>query len=173
MKNIIFKRLPFAGSFFLPALFINPFICIVFYRQSLMLMQVAGSLLSKMLGWIAMSGLQKRLLHRLARLYGVETSYLDYRGTRRRAAPESLLAALRALGAPLAKPEHLSGALRETLQRQWRRICEPVVVAWGSKPPAWSCACPAGPAQARPAAGSSWRTDGNCAGPAAWSGCPG
>ena len=100
-----------------------------------------------------MSGLQKRLLHRLARLYGVETSYLDYRGTRRRAAPESLLAALRALGAPLAKPEHLSGALRETLQRQWRRICEPVVVAWGGKPPCLELRLPgragAGPAGCR------------------------
>ena len=69
-----------------------------------------------------MSGLQKRLLHRLARLYGVETSYLDYRepGANR---PESLLAALRAWE-PVEETGHLSGALRETLQRQWRRICE-------------------------------------------------
>ncbi|MDR9785702.1 MAG: hypothetical protein RJR37_00205 [Peptococcaceae bacterium MAG4] len=120
-----------------------------------------------------MSGLQTRLLHRLARLYGVETSYLDYQGTRRQATPESLLAALRALGAPLAKPEHLPGALRETIQRRWQRTCEPVVVAWEGKTPAWSCACPAGLPLAPPAAGSSWRTGGNCAGPAAWSICPG
>lgn len=84
---------------------------------------------------MAMSGLEKRLLHSLARLYGVETSFLDYRGTRRQAAPESLLAALRALGAPVEKLDQLPGALRETRQKQWRRICEPVIVAWGGTPP--------------------------------------
>lgn len=100
-----------------------------------------------------MSGLQTRLLHRLARLHGVETSFLDYRGTRRRAAPESLLAALGALGAPVAKPDHLPGALRETLQKQWRHICEPVVVAWGGTPPCLELRLPAraaaGPAGCR------------------------
>ena len=118
----------------MPGVIVQAFTCIVFYRQS-QKKSSACMLSSKIWGRMTMSGLQTRLLHRLARLYGVETSYLDYQGTRRQATPESLLAALRALGAPLAKPEHLPGALRETIQRRWQRTCEPVVVAWEGKTP--------------------------------------
>lgn len=91
-----------------------------------------------------MSGSQIRLLHRLARLRGVETSFVDYRGTRQHAAPHSLLAALHTLGAPVEGLEDVPEALRETLQEQWRRLCEPVAVTWGGKPACLELRLPAG-----------------------------
>lgn len=73
---------------------------------------------------------ESRLLQQLAGLYGVQTAYRDAAGRRRQAAPESLLAVLRALGAPLAGPADVAAALRERRQEVWRRCCEPVAVAW-------------------------------------------
>ena len=70
------------------------------------------------------------LLEQLARLYGVQTAYRDAAGHRRQAASESLLAVLRALGAPVAGPADVAAALRERRQEVWRRCCEPVTVAW-------------------------------------------
>ncbi len=81
-------------------------------------------------------GLEKeiRLLHRLCRLYGIETGYLDIDGHRRLAAPDSLLAAVRALGAPLMGLSGLPGALRERIREHWDRLSEPVAVSWDKKP---------------------------------------
>lgn len=77
-----------------------------------------------------MLGTQIRLLNRLARAYGIETSFRDYKGCRRHAGPESLLAVLRALGAPVESLGDVSGALREYYLKQWQQCCEPVTVAW-------------------------------------------
>ena len=69
-------------------------------------------------------------LGRLARAYGVQTAYFDIDRRRVTASPPAILAVLRALGAPLEKPEDAPDALREHEQARWRRPCDPVVVAW-------------------------------------------
>jgi 4-alpha-glucanotransferase len=74
-------------------------------------------------------------LHRLARLYRVQTTYDDVSRRRRRASDEALLAVLRVLGAPVASPDDVPSALRERRQAIWRRVLPPVVVAWGGSPP--------------------------------------
>jgi len=73
---------------------------------------------------------ERAALGRLARLYGVQTSYFDVRRRRREASPESLLAALRALGAPLAGLGDVAAALRQRRLETWSRPLEPVFVAW-------------------------------------------
>jgi 4-alpha-glucanotransferase len=69
-------------------------------------------------------------LGRLARAYGVQTAYNDIAHKRVTASPRTILAVLRALGAPLEKAEDARDALREHEQARWRRPCDPVVVAW-------------------------------------------
>ncbi|CEP66205.1 Glycoside hydrolase, superfamily [Moorella glycerini] len=76
-----------------------------------------------------------RLLYRLCRLYGVEPAYRDVEGKLRAAGPETLLAVLRALGAPVAGLADVPGALRERRLQYWRRFCEPVAVAWSGRLP--------------------------------------
>ncbi len=71
-----------------------------------------------------------RFLHRLAGLYGVQVSYRDAAGKRRAAGVEALTTVLQALGAPLTDPGGAREALRESILRRWRRLCEPVAVAW-------------------------------------------
>ncbi|MHB1042388.1 MAG: 4-alpha-glucanotransferase [Eubacteriales bacterium] len=81
-----------------------------------------------------MSKAEIRLLNRLARSYGVETAFRDSRGERRHAGRHSLLAALRALGAPVEGLAGVPDALRERVQSEWRRLSEPVAVSWGGRP---------------------------------------
>jgi hypothetical protein len=72
-----------------------------------------------------------RSLRQLAEAYGIQPSYqniLD--GRRRQASAEVLVAVLRSLGAPLARPEDARGALRERRQQIYRRGPDPVAVAW-------------------------------------------
>jgi 4-alpha-glucanotransferase len=71
-----------------------------------------------------------RALNELARFHGVETSYIDMSKKRRSASPESILAALRALGVPVARGADAGAALRESKERSWQRLVSPVVVAW-------------------------------------------
>jgi 4-alpha-glucanotransferase len=71
-----------------------------------------------------------RQLRQLASLYGVQTAYYDVLHRRRSASAESLLAVLPALGASIAAPEDAPAALRERKQEIWRRVLEPVSVAW-------------------------------------------
>ncbi|MDN5361395.1 MAG: 4-alpha-glucanotransferase [Moorella sp. (in: firmicutes)] len=91
---------------------------------------------------------QFRLLHRLCRWYGVETAYRDVEGRLRAAGPESLLAVLQALGAPVSGLAAVPGALRERRQQYWRVLCEPVVVAWSGRPARMELRLPAGQAAA-------------------------
>lgn len=76
---------------------------------------------------------QIRLLHRLARLYGVEVEYTDWEGLRHQASPETLLAVLKGLGASDG-PADIQDSLRERSRDIWNRCCEPVVAAWEGVP---------------------------------------
>ena len=71
-----------------------------------------------------------RQLQQLAALYGVQTAYYDVLHRRQSAPVESLLAVLQALGASVATPRDAPAALRERKQEMWRRVLEPVTVAW-------------------------------------------
>lgn len=73
-------------------------------------------------------------LRRLAQLWGVQMAYKDVQGQRRSAGRDSLLAALKALGAPLAGPSDIRDALRETQALLARRVLEPVTIAWQGGP---------------------------------------
>ena len=72
----------------------------------------------------------------LAGLYGVETSYEDAMGRNVEASPESLLAVLRALGAPLESVDDVPEALEERRRELSERVIEPVLVAWDGRVPA-------------------------------------
>ena len=75
-----------------------------------------------------------RTLRQLAETYGIQPSYQNILENRRRqASPDVLAAALRALGAPLARPEDASRALRERRQQIYRQGPEPVAVAWDGR----------------------------------------
>lgn len=69
-------------------------------------------------------------LYRLAHLYGVQTAYYDISHRRRQISTETLLAVLRALGAPVETLGDVPAALRECERERLRRCCEPIVVAW-------------------------------------------
>ena len=79
----------------------------------------------------------------LARVYNVQTAYSDFWGQRRRAEPEALLAALRALGAGVETLRDVPDALRERRQELWRRVCPQVCVAWQGIAPALELRLPA------------------------------
>ncbi|MCF8010413.1 MAG: 4-alpha-glucanotransferase [Clostridiales bacterium] len=71
-------------------------------------------------------------LHKLARLYGIETAYRDFKGKLQYAEPQSLLATLRALEAPVENMADIPDALRQSVQERWQKHCEPITVVWGS-----------------------------------------
>ena len=76
-----------------------------------------------------------RQLTQLARLYGVLTSYADMKKRRQEADPESVLLALRALGAPVRGQQDIHAALREKREDLRRRVVQPVIVAWEGRVP--------------------------------------
>jgi 4-alpha-glucanotransferase len=67
-------------------------------------------------------------LHRLAGLYGINTSYQDMNGRTKPASVESILAVLKALGSPLSGLDEVSGAIRDKRMKEWQRPLEPVTV---------------------------------------------
>jgi 4-alpha-glucanotransferase len=77
-----------------------------------------------------MRTMRGRLLEPLATWCGVQTVYRDAFGRRQRASDDSVLALLRALGEPVARLGEVPAALRERQQAWWRRLAEPVIVAW-------------------------------------------
>lgn len=72
----------------------------------------------------------ERDLWRLARWCGLRPAYTDYSNRRRRAAPETVLAALRAWGAPIDSPSQAARLLRDLDRQRWRCALEPVSVVW-------------------------------------------
>lgn len=77
---------------------------------------------------------EKHLLHSLARLYDIQSSYYDVHRRLTESAPEGILQILRILGAPVEQMADLADALREREQALWRRGIDPAVVAWDGGP---------------------------------------
>lgn len=69
-------------------------------------------------------------LHSLARLKGLQTSFFDVHGQRRRTNDETLVSLLGSLGVDASSPEACLQSLRSSTRRYWESILEPVVVAW-------------------------------------------
>jgi 4-alpha-glucanotransferase len=76
-----------------------------------------------------------RLLHRLARLYAIQTAYYDVNHQRKPASVDSLVAILCSLGAPMASLQDVPSALRQRYQALWQQLLEPVVIAWNGNLP--------------------------------------
>src|SRR5262245_37085722 len=74
------------------------------------------------------------LLHRLARLYGVHTSYVDGLKLQRHAPAEATLSVLQSLGAPIYRLDELADAFRQCRQDRWQNVIEPVIVVWENQP---------------------------------------
>ena len=74
-----------------------------------------------------------RSLLELARLYGIQTSYLDMTKQRRRADPESLLLVLHAMGAGVEDFGDVPGALARRKAELKDRKVGPVTVAWDGR----------------------------------------
>lgn len=73
-------------------------------------------------------------LHSLARLHGIQMSYVDLSGRTVRATATTILAALSAIGASVEGPGGVEEALRSRIRELWQRPLEPVVVAWQGRP---------------------------------------
>ena len=70
-------------------------------------------------------------LHRLARLYGVQVRYRDGLGAACESPPETLLAILAQLGAPVSTMKDISSAVAARRREIWGELVEPVVVLRG------------------------------------------
>ncbi|HWO40542.1 MAG TPA: 4-alpha-glucanotransferase, partial [Candidatus Eisenbacteria bacterium] len=75
------------------------------------------------------------LLHTLARLYRVQTTYVDAAGKLRESSPEGIVCVLRALGAPLASFADVGEALRLRRRELWQRGMDAVLLAWDGRLP--------------------------------------
>ena len=73
-------------------------------------------------------------LGQLARAHGVQTAFYGVGGLRHDASPETLIAVLSALGAPVATLGDVSSANRARHHDVWNRFLEPVVVAGSATP---------------------------------------
>ena len=73
-------------------------------------------------------------LRSLARLYGVQTSYLNMDKSRVQANPDAMLAALRALGASVDSVADAPRADLQRLRELWSWRLDPVSVAWEGEP---------------------------------------
>lgn len=88
-------------------------------------------------------------LRDLARAYGIQPDYADIGGKSVRCSPESLLAALRALGCDVASAGAAAAALQDRRRTLWRRPVEPVTTAWTPGPPVLDLRLPASAARGR------------------------
>ncbi|MFH1646891.1 MAG: 4-alpha-glucanotransferase, partial [Chloroflexota bacterium] len=82
-------------------------------------------------------------LYRLAHLYNVQTAYYGANHRWQRATVDSLLAVLRAMGAPVASLNDVPSALRSRRQSLHRRMMEPVTVVWDGQLPVVRVCLPA------------------------------
>ena len=72
----------------------------------------------------------------LARMYDIQPAYVNIAGERRTASPDALLQTLRSLGADVESAADVRAALAAERVSRWRRMADPVVVAWDGKAPA-------------------------------------
>jgi 4-alpha-glucanotransferase len=80
-----------------------------------------------------MTPAEHRVLRELARLHGIQASYTDVAGRRRRASPEAILAALRSMGVPVEGLGDVAPAAHRRKREVSGRILEPVAVAWDGR----------------------------------------
>jgi 4-alpha-glucanotransferase len=74
-------------------------------------------------------------IRRLGELYGINSSYTDFWGKRRRVSAATARALLTAMGVAAGTPREVAGSLREAEARPWRRMLAPVrVVAPAASP---------------------------------------
>jgi 4-alpha-glucanotransferase len=83
---------------------------------------------------MTMAANEIRQLRRLAALHRIQTSYLDMRGQRRYASPESLLGILQAVGASVDGLADVPEATRRRREELLARWVAPVIVAWDGDP---------------------------------------
>ncbi len=85
-----------------------------------------------------MKAAEPAALKELAAAFDVLTRFHDVTGKQRAASPASLVAVLRELGAELDTADvdaaGASDALRAREASRWRRVVEPVIVAWAGRP---------------------------------------
>jgi 4-alpha-glucanotransferase len=74
------------------------------------------------------------LLHKVARLYNIQTVYYDNFGRLIQPPPEAILRVLAILGAPVERMDDLGNALRQRRESLWQRAIDPVTVAWDGGP---------------------------------------
>ena len=90
-----------------------------------------------------MTKVQLKGLRLLARLYGVQTKFVDSAGRRQEPSPETLLGVLKAMGAPVGGPGDVAEATRARRAELRSRRIEPVHVAWDDATPAATLRLPA------------------------------
>lgn len=83
------------------------------------------------------------LLHRVARLYGVQFIYRDGLAELRKAPTEAVLLVLQALGAPVHRLEDVHDAYRQSRKAKWQQVIEPVIVVWQNDPMKFKVRLPA------------------------------
>jgi 4-alpha-glucanotransferase len=93
---------------------------------------------------------EKHLLHLVARLFNIQTSFYDACGNLIQTPPEAVLSVLRMSGAPVERMDDLASALRQRRQFLWRRGIDPVVVAWEGSPLGFKLRLPSRFAAAQP-----------------------
>jgi 4-alpha-glucanotransferase len=73
---------------------------------------------------------QRDQLRQLAERYGIEMNFQDVNGQPLTAPDETVLAALRALGAEVETPDDLAPAYERLRAMEWTTVCNPATVAW-------------------------------------------
>lgn len=66
-------------------------------------------------------------------MYGVQIAFYDVHHWRQEASDETLLAVLRALGAPIERMADAAAVLRARRLAEWTRMADPVAVAWDGR----------------------------------------
>ena len=70
-------------------------------------------------------------LERLARMHGIESSYVDATGERRFVSLETLRGLLEALGASASNPREIKESFKQADEARKKKQVEPVIVVWG------------------------------------------
>jgi 4-alpha-glucanotransferase len=82
-------------------------------------------------------------IRRLGQLHGIDPTYTDFWGRRRRASVATVRALLEAMGASVANQQEIADSLREAEVRPWRRMLAPVRVIAPPEPLAITFTLPA------------------------------